>query len=60
MAGAGVPKMWIAECRIRIEKEFNSEIPNLKSEILMADLAAQSAFRSEPSPGYDKIFDRLF
>jgi hypothetical protein len=34
---AGVPEIWIAECRLRIVKEFNSEIRDLKSEIWMAD-----------------------
>ncbi len=35
--GRGIAEMRIAECGMRIVKEYNSEIRNPKSEIWMAD-----------------------
>jgi hypothetical protein len=66
--GVGIPEMRIADCRMRIGKEYNSESHNPKSKIGWpmlalhqhgAGLAAQSDFPSEPLTGFHKIFDQL-
>jgi len=52
--------MRIAGCRMRIEKEYNSEIRNPKSQIGWPMPAAQSGFHSEPLKGFQKIFEQLY